>query len=56
MVDLCDTLVYLHHENIIHRDIKPGNILLTNNKQAIFADFNIARFYDASERNRTAIT
>ncbi|XP_058098021.1 cysteine-rich receptor-like protein kinase 43 isoform X2 [Magnolia sinica] len=39
-------LAYLHeefHVCIIHRDIKPGNILLDDNFQARIADFGLAR-------------
>jgi tRNA A-37 threonylcarbamoyl transferase component Bud32 len=37
-------LNYAHDENIIHRDIKPGNILLGRNGQIKLADFGLAMF------------
>jgi len=36
---------YLHTNRMIHRDIKPQNILITRNKQVKIADFGLARVY-----------
>ena len=36
---------YLHTNRMIHRDIKPQNILITKNKQVKIADFGLARVY-----------
>jgi len=41
---LANGLKYLNENNIIHRDIKPKNILLTNNRKVLkIADFGFAR-------------
>jgi serine/threonine protein kinase len=42
-VPLCDAVHYAHQEDIIHRDIKPQNILLQRHTHALLADFGIAR-------------
>ncbi|XP_054813397.1 probable serine/threonine-protein kinase PBL7 [Prosopis cineraria] len=36
-------LQYLHENNIIHRDVRPNNILITHDRQALLGDFGLAR-------------
>ena len=45
--EVADALGYAHANNIVHRDIKPGNILLSAG-HAVVADFGIARAITAS--------
>jgi len=41
--DICSALSYAHRNNIVHADIKPANIFLTNKHQVKLLDFGIAR-------------
>ncbi|MEO3815012.1 Stk1 family PASTA domain-containing Ser/Thr kinase [Plantactinospora sp. B24E8] len=41
--DVCAALEFSHRHNIIHRDIKPGNVMMTQTGQVKVMDFGIAR-------------
>jgi eukaryotic-like serine/threonine-protein kinase len=46
-------LVHAHVRGVIHRDIKPHNILLDENGRPKLSDFGVARALDASQATRT---
>lgn len=52
---LCDILAYLHAQNppVIHRDIKPQNIVIDENGIIKLIDFGISRAYDENAKSDT---
>src|ERR1700722_4141732 len=45
---LAEGLAFVHARAIVHRDVKPSNILMTADGEARLGDFGIARLVDAS--------
>ncbi|MEO7965053.1 MAG: serine/threonine-protein kinase, partial [Gemmatimonadaceae bacterium] len=49
--ELCDALAYAHERDILHRDVKPENILLANG-HALLTDFGVARAIHVASLDR----
>jgi len=49
---LMSGLAFCHQRKFLHRDIKCSNILLNNNGKIKLADFGLARFYNAEDKDR----
>lgn len=49
MSSVADGLTYAHNQGVLHRDIKPGNIIVDNQKRPYITDFGLARIVQSGQ-------
>ncbi len=53
LADVADALGYAHHHDVVHRDVKPSNLLLSSDGRLHISDFGLARFMQVPGMTRT---
>jgi serine/threonine-protein kinase len=52
---ICNAMDHAHRQGVIHRDLRPGNVLVTENGMAKVADFGTSRFLEIAAHGTTVI-
>ena len=56
MTQLAEALAHMHEQGVRHRDVKPGNLLITPDGQLKLVDFGLALETDASRLTREGMS
>ena len=52
---ICNAVDHAHRQGVIHRDLRPANVLITENDMAKVADFGTSRFLEIAAHGTTVI-
>ena len=53
LAPIADALAYAHQNNVLHRDVKPANIMLTREGKPVLGDFGIAKILEKENPDGT---
>ena len=43
LIQVCDAVAFAHAHDVLHRDLKPGNVMVENNGKPVVTDFGLAK-------------
>jgi serine/threonine-protein kinase len=52
---ICNAVDHAHHQGVLHRDLRPSNVLVTDNGLLKVADFGTSRFLEIAAHGTTVI-
>jgi WD40 repeat protein/serine/threonine protein kinase len=55
-IDICNTLAFAHDHNVIHRDLKPHNVMLGQFGETLVLDWGLAKVFNSDTDKDTAAT
>lgn len=55
-IDICNTLAFSHDHNVLHRDLKPHNVMLGQFGETLVLDWGLAKVITSAADNETAAT
>ena len=56
MLGVCEALREAHSQGVIHRDLKPGNVLVRDGDRSVVVDFGMAKIVTGGGTGTTALT
>ena len=56
LLQVADAMAFAHSRLVVHRDLKPGNMLVTADGQVRLLDFGIAKLMEGDRTRETALT
>ncbi len=56
VIKVCDAIQFAHEHGVLHRDLKPGNILLREDGEPLVADFGLAKLKSNEASHSLSLT